>query len=196
MCGRFALRNPLIFKKEFKEIILEQRFNIAPGQKILTINKRPNFIKWGFTPYWAEKPFNLINARSDTLSKKPSFKNSSRCLIPADGWYEWKNEEGMKTPYFLHLEDQIFYFAGVYGGYRGEVGCAIVTKEASYNISSIHDRMPFIVDKNQHQDWLQGEEILNLDSSVSEKITFYQVSTHVNNPNQDDEQCIKEEFSK
>ena len=83
MCGRFALRNPQQVKEKLSiSTSVEPRYNIAPGQKVLVTDNNTHFIKCGFTPYWAEKPFNLINARAETLAEKPSFKNSNRCLIP------------------------------------------------------------------------------------------------------------------
>ena len=103
MCGRFALRNPQPVKNQFHLETLEPQYNICPGTKILVVTDHPHFINWSFTPYWAKEPFNLINARGESLWKKPSFRNSSRCLIPADGWYEWREEEGQKIPYFHHL---------------------------------------------------------------------------------------------
>ena len=113
MCGRFALRNPEPVKNQFHLETLEPQYNISPGTKILAITDQPQFITWGFTPYWAKEPFNLINARGETIWKKPSFRDASRCLIPADGWYEWRIEEGQKIPYFHHLNDRSFCFAGV-----------------------------------------------------------------------------------
>ena len=192
MCGRFALRNPQQVKEKLSiSTSVEPRYNIAPGQKVLVTDNNTHFIKWGFTPYWAEKPFNLINARAETLAEKPSFKNSSRCLIPADGWYEWKETNGKKIPYFLHLEDKTFYFAGVYGGYRGEVGCAIVTTDASSNLQNVHRRMPCIIKSDEHKFWLEGKDINTLDTSIGERIKFFEVSTYVNNPQNDNERCIE-----
>jgi putative SOS response-associated peptidase YedK len=190
MCGRFTLRNPKPVINQFETGEFLPRFNIAPNQKILTISGKSNFVKWGFTPYWASKPFNLINARAETLWKKPSFRDASRCLIPADGWYEWKNEGEKKTPYFHYLKDQSFCFAGIYGGYRGEVGCAIVTIEASENLKAIHHRMPAILDKSFYLEWIKGEEKDVYDLSIDTKVEFFEVSKHVNNPGNDDEKCI------
>jgi len=131
----------------------------------------------------------LINARGESLWKKPSFRNSSRCLIPADGWYEWKQEEGKKIPYFHYLEESNFCFAGIYGGYRGEMGCAIVTLEASVNLQSIHSRMPAILDKTAYDQWIKGDENDVYDLSISEKIEFHQVSTIVNSPSNNVKDC-------
>ena len=190
MCGRFTLRNPQPVINQFETVEFGPRFNIAPSQKILTVADEPSFVKWGFTPYWAKGPFNLINARAETIWKKPSFRNSSRCLIPADGWYEWKTEGKQKTPYFHYMGDQSFCFAGIYGGYRGEVGCAIVTVEATQNLKDIHNRMPAILDKSSYQDWLQGEEKDVYDLSIDAKVEVVEVSIYVNNPNNDDEKCV------
>ena len=189
MCGRFAIRNPDSVKRQFQIETLEPQYNICPGTKILTVTDHAQFINWGFTPYWAKKPFNLINARGESLWKKPSFRNSSRCLIPADGWYEWKQEEGKKIPYFHYLEESNFCFAGIYGGYRGEMGCAIVTLEASVNLQSIHSRMPAILDKTAYDQWIKGDEDDVYDLSISEKIEFHQVSTIVNNPSNNVKDC-------
>ena len=190
MCGRFALRNPQPIINQFKTEEFEPRFNISPSQKILTIADKPSFIKWGFTPYWAKEPFNLINARAETLWKKPSFKDSSKCLIPADGWYEWKAEGEKKTPYFHYMNDKNFCFAGIYGRYQGEVGCAIVTIEATDNLKDIHNRMPVILDKSFYLDWLKGEERDVYAISIDTEVEVVEISTHVNNPRNDDEECV------
>ena len=189
MCGRFAIRNPEPVKRQFQIETLEPQYNICPGTKILAITDHAQFIKWGFTPYWAKEPFNLINARGESLWKKPSFRNSSRCLIPADGWYEWKQEEGQKIPYFHYLGESNFCFAGIYGGYRGEMGCAIVTLEATVDLQSIHSRMPAILDKTAYDQSIKGDENDVYDLSISEKIEFHEVSTIVNNPSNNVKDC-------
>ncbi|MDG2061340.1 MAG: SOS response-associated peptidase [SAR86 cluster bacterium] len=191
MCGRYTLRNHIKAQEQFKCEIRSSRFNISPGQDILTITDIPRFIKWGFTPYWADKPFNLINARSETVYEKPSFKNAGRCLIPSDGWYEWKKESDKKVPYFHHFDDEIFCFAGVFGGFRGEVGCAILTMLAPNEISHIHERAPVIIEKARHKDWLEGNLKDIYTSNMTERVQYYPVSNHVNNPQFDDETCLK-----
>ena len=195
MCGRFALRNPEPIKDYFHVQDLEGSFNIAPGQNILTLGNKPNFIRWGFTPYWAEKPFNLINARIETLSELPSFKNSNRCLIPADGWYEWKSVDDTKIPFFHYLKNNFFCFAGLYGGYRGKVGCAIVTIESRNHLRAIHKRMPLLLDKMYYKDWLNSRDIDLSNTNLAEKIKFHEVSTYVNNPQHDDARCIEEKLT-
>ena len=169
MCGRFTLRNLDDLKARYGETDFRPSYNFAPGHKILTITDKFQTMEWGFTPYWAEKPFNLINARIETLFEKPSFTNSNRCLIPADGWYEWKQKDEVKVPYFHHLRGDSFFFGGVFGGYRGKVGCAVVTTDAVESLKNIHDCA---------------------DIFSSKAIKNHPVSTHVNNPLNDDPKCV------
>ena len=190
MCGRFTLRNLDDLKARYGETDFRPSYNVAPGQKILALTDKFQTVEWGFSPYWAEKPFNLINARIETLFEKPSFTNSNRCLIPADGWYEWKLEDEVKTPHFHHLKGDIFFFGGVFGGYRGKVGCAIVTKDAVESLKNIHQRMPLIISRQHFQDWLNGDNIDCSDIFSSKAIKNHPVSTHVNNPFSDDPKCV------
>ena len=192
MCGRFTLRNPLALKKTIKVNEIEPRFNIAPNQKINLIADSLLQAKWGFTPYWAKEPFNLINARSETIWKKKSFKDASKCLVPADGWYEWKKTDSGKIPYFHEYRNELFYFAGIYGGYRGELGVAILTMEASPSLKEIHHRMPVIIDENSKDEWLNSKNFEFSASRISNLIETYEVSTYVNNPENDSERCVKQ----
>ena len=190
MCGRFTLRNVDTLKSKYGEIDFEPSYNLAPGNSILMLTDQLKSINWSFTPYWADKPFNLINARSETLNSKPSFENSNRCLIPADGWYEWKTKGDEKIPYFHHADGDIFFFAGVYGGYRGKLGCAIVTMEALETTKEIHERMPLIVARSHFKEWLEGSDSNSFDEAMVKSIKHHRVSTHVNNPTNNDPKCI------
>ena len=190
MCGRFTLRNLDDLKVRYGETDFRPSYNVAPGQKILALTDKFQTMEWGFSPYWAEKPFNLINARLETLFEKPSFTNSNRCLIPADGWYEWKQEDEVKVPYFHHLKGDLFFFGGIFGGYRGKVGCAIVTTDAVKSLKNIHERMPLIISKQHFQGWLNGDNIDYVDIFSSKAIINHPVSTHVNNPLNDDPKCV------
>ena len=158
MCGRFTLRNVETLKSKYGDIDFEPSYNLSPGNPVLMLTDQLKSINWSFTPYWADKPFNLINARAETLSSKPSFENANRCLIPADGWYEWKTDGEEKTPYFHHADGDLFFFAGIYGGYRGKLGCAIVTMDALETAKEIHERMPFIIARSHFKEWLDGSE--------------------------------------
>ena len=190
MCGRFTLRNLDDLKARYGETDFSPSYNVAPGQQILTITDKFQTMKWGFTPYWAEKPFNLINARIETLFEKPSFTNSNRCLIPADGWYEWKQKDEVKVPYFHHLKGDSFFLGGVFGGYRGKVGCAVVTTDAVESLQNIHERMPLIISKQHFQSWLNGDNIDCADIFSSKAIINHPVSTYVNNPLNNDPKCV------
>ena len=128
---------------------------------------------------------------SETLKEKPSFKKARRCLIIADGWYEWSRNGPNKQPFYFHLNDNIFAFAGIYTSYQGVNGCAIITREANQNISDIHHRMPVILDKKDENLWLNGDDIFN--SELSEQIEYYPVRKIVNSPRNNSTECIKQE---
>ncbi len=190
MCGRFTLRKLDDLKSRYGETDFQPSYNLGPGQKLLALTDKFQSLEWGFSPYWADKPFNLINARIETLLEKPSFANSNRCLIPTDGWYEWRNTAEKKTPYFHHLNGETFFFGGVFGGYRGKVGCAIVTTAASESLKSIHERMPLIISKQHFNSWLSGDDIDFVDTNSAKLIVHHTVSTHVNNPMNNDPKCV------
>ncbi len=190
MCGRFTLRNIDELVSRYGSVNFDPSYNISPGHKLLALTDKLQEIEWGFSPYWADKPFNLINARIETLNEKPSFSNSNRCLIAADGWYEWKESQDQKQPFFHHLNGEIFFFGGIFGGYRGKVGCAIVTTEAIDSLKPIHERMPLIVSKSHFKNWLNGDEVDCMDSNVSKQIVKHRVSRHVNNPINNDPKCV------
>ena len=188
MCGRYTLTNKKEVKKKF-EIDIEQNFNICPSSKVLVYTNKPEWMEWNYSPSWAKKPMNLINARSETISIKPSFKMAKRCLIVADGWYEWLRTDNKKQPYFFHMNDSLFNFAGIYTEYNGEKGCAIITKDAIQKLSTVHHRMPIIIADDEADSWLSGEDVFN--SKSSENIEFYPVSTMVNSPRNNDIGCVE-----
>ena len=177
MCGRFTLKEKNKVNDKFG-VDISPSFNISPGNKILTIDENNNskFINWGYRPIWAEDTFNLINARSETIFEKPSFKNASRCLIIADGYFEWK-KEAEKVPYYFHMNNELFFFGGLY---NNTSGCCIVTKESNENLSHIHNRQPIIIDDKDANKWLQNE--YKFESSFHSDIFFYKVSNKVNSP--------------
>jgi len=177
MCGRFTLSSSKKVKDMFG-IEVAPNFNIAPSQEVLVLNKEfvPQKMKWFYSPTWSKKPFNLINARSETLHLKPSFKNADRCIFIADGYFEWKRSS-FKTPYFHYIENDLMYFGGLYNSL---LGCCIVTRQSYENISHIHHRQPIILDKNDFQSWLSKEH--DFSSPITEKIKFHKVSNIVNSP--------------
>ena len=184
MCGRYYLTNTNAIKKMYN-LDLTPRYNIAPSQEVLTFTDKHIMRKWSYSPLWAKSPMNLINARSETLDQKPSFRQAKRCIIIADGWYEWKSNESSKIPYYHHLNGEIFHFAGLYN----TEGCLIVTRKSSHNLSFVHYRMPVLLDNNEINNWLNGANIFS--SNLSNSIQAYPVSKYVNNTKNDDYRCFK-----
>jgi putative SOS response-associated peptidase YedK len=190
------------------------RFNIAPSQPILAIpndgRDSADFFVWGLIPSWSKDPAignRLINARGETIAEKPSFRGGfkyKRCLILADGFYEWKAQPGTKTkiPHFIHMKDrQPFAFAGLWDEWHSSDGgsvrsCTIITTEPNELMSSIHNRMPVILNKKDYAFWLEAppqapENLLPLIKPFpAEKMSAYAVSTLVNTPANDRAECI------
>ena len=188
MCGRYTLASKTKVKEKFDKEI-NPNFNISPQTEVLVINeKEPSFMNWCYNPAWAKKPMNLINARSETLREKPSFRNTLRCIFIADGWYEWQRKKNMKIPYYHHRENELIYFAGIY---NRTSGCAIVTENAHKNISFIHHRQPVLLEEKDFSKWLDGQDIYG---SISTKnIKYHPVSNKINNPknnNSDNLTCV------
>lgn len=220
MCGRFTLTAESDAIEQHFDIkglkVHKPRYNIAPSQGILTIYQNKTFhseyayMKWGFIPNWASSKLtktSWINARSETAFEKPVFRQAfakRRCLIPADGYYEWKPvDEKRKQPFYCHLEGHtIFALAGIWDESLDEAGqpmetCAILTGDANVMLSSIHDRMPIIIPKEYYQDWLDPTQdnkslkaILDTCHTVK-KWMANPVSTQVNKPSVDSSICIK-----
>jgi len=219
MCGRFTLTvDPAEFQDDFGGAIFPTkfapRFNIAPSQPLLTIpNDGANtadFFTWGLIPMWAKDPSignRLINARGETVAEKPSFRGSfkyKRCLILADGYYEWKASQGqkMKTPYFIYMKDRRpFAFAGLWDSWESPDGsnlktCTIITTEPNELMSSIHNRMPVILHPRTYAQWLDptpktSEELLPLLTPFpAESMSAHPVSTQVNKPSNDSPELV------
>ena len=215
MCGRFTLYSPLDeimmrFNIEYGDISYTSRYNIAPSQKVLAVvndgkRNRMGYLRWGFVPPWANDPKignQMINARAETLAEKPSFRQAyrkKRCLIIADGFYEWNG----KVPMYIQLKNrQPFAFAGLWERWTGADGeeitsCIIVTTKANELLVSIHPRMPVILDQEQEKIWLDRNiadpNILDqlLQPYPAEKMMAYPVSTLVNSPKNNNESLIK-----
>lgn len=179
MCGRYAQSaDPKKLAKEFKvaEVpTVEPRYNIAPTQEILAVRELADgremaFFKWGLVPSWAKDTSmaaRLINARSETVQEKPAFRaafKQRRCIIPADGFYEWQRTEGRKQPFFFRMRDgRPFGFAGLWERWEGENGqainsCTILTTEANEVLQPVHERMPVILHPEDYSLWLEGDE--------------------------------------
>jgi len=214
MCGRFTLTvDPSELRETFANYTFPDqyapRFNIAPTQPILAIpndgRQEADFFAWGLIPSWAKDPSigsRLINARAEGLAEKPSFRGSfkyKRCLIPADGFYEWKSQPGTKTkvPYFIFLEDRRpFAFAGLWDEWYSPEGgsvrsATIITTTPNELMAPIHNRMPVILEPEDYARWLdpspqRPEELsLLLKSYPSGRMLAHPVSTLVNSPAND-----------
>jgi putative SOS response-associated peptidase YedK len=204
MCGRFALYSSFEAIKEYADILneiakLEANYNIAPGQiiPIIMTNQGKKIlepVKWGLIPFWAKDPqigARMINARAETIKEKPSFKalfRHRRCLIPANGFYEWRKYD--KQPFYITLKNRnLFTFAGIWEEWHHPDGssirtCAIVTTKATTAMKNIHDRMPVIFSRKDEEMWLFSErdnDILNLLKPYpGENLEIYPVSREVN----------------
>lgn len=214
MCGRFTLTvDPAELQDTFSNYTFPEkfapRFNIAPSQPVLAIPNddkfKADFFIWGLIPMWAKDPSigsRLINARGETLAEKPSFRGGykhKRCLILADGFYEWKAFGGKKskTPYFIHMKDRKpFAMAGLWDSWEGSDGssiktCTIITTQPNELMSLIHDRMPVILHPRDYARWLesaaQTPDTLQLliKPFPADAMSAYPVSTLVNKPAND-----------
>ena len=218
MCGRFALsanagkiEKLLPGLKTSTEV--RPRYNIAPTQNVLAIlsddSKKTIELQWGLIPSWSKDDSigqKMINARSETIKEKPSFKNlikRKRCLIIADGYYEWKSDTGFrkKTPYFIKLKSgEPFTFAGLWDEWKNNDGtikksCTIITRKPITILAEIHDRMPVIIAPVDREKWLaknvDQNMLLNfLANNNEEEFEYYPVSNLVNNPGLDNRECI------
>jgi len=222
MCGRFVQYSSLetlqqAFIIDTIECDLTPHYNIAPTQDILAIVKHSaqnQLVKlhWGLVPFWAKNikiGLRMINARAETVSQKPSFRNAfkkRRCLIPADGFYEWKGPKGQKQPYYITIPSgEPLSFAGLWETWNDKESdeesvyrsCTIITTAASESINDIHLRMPVILLSEFHDRWLNPEiqdpkelEVILQDGIVS-GMKYYPVSKHVNSVKNNDPTCIK-----
>ncbi len=215
MCGRFALYSSFSAIKEYADILneigeLEANFNVAPGQIIPIVMKRADdnileVARWGLLPFWAKDPkigYRIINTRAETINQKPSFKAAfryRRCLIPANGFYEWKKPE--KQPFFIRLKDrELFTFAGIWEEWHHPDGsslrtCSIITTEPNEIMQNIHDRMPVILPRQDEEKWLQQSEqteLLNLlKPYISDDMEIYPVSKAVNSYQNNSEKLLE-----
>jgi putative SOS response-associated peptidase YedK len=218
MCGRFTLRNTSdeiarVFNIQAFEAPLDARYNIAPQQTVLAVVQREESyvatpMRWGLVPFWAKDDAignQLINARAETLADKPSFKRPlkcQRCLVVADGFYEWRKADGRKVPIFIHRkDDQPFGFAGLYDTWQAPDGqplttCTIITTTPNALLRPIHERMPVILPRDAQSLWLDpanqdvDELVALLKPFAGDELEAYEVSRFVNAPENDSPECI------
>ena len=214
MCGRYTLRTKLkLLLSQFAAELAEgtewePRYNIPPTSNVpavrLTDGRRQlALFKWGLIPSWAKDAkiaYSTINARSDTVATKPAFRSAfkkRRCLVLADGYVEWEKAGKAKLPWLYEVDDgKPFAFAGLWEWWGGPDGkepvesCTILTTDANELASDVHNRMPVILDEDDYDGWLAGEEI-PLVPFDSERMTARPISTTINNVKNQGPQCVE-----
>ncbi len=208
MCGRYYVdvsKDELSFVKNFSEFDYEQNFNVAPQAVApCIIDNTLVAVNWGYFPDWLKQQSNprpLFNTRYESLLEKKTFTSAfknSRCLIPISGWYEWKEEEGIKQPYyFFSNSSETLIAAGLYWNRSsGDIESSIITREAVGDLQNVHNRSPLLLNKENRDLWMSditSEEIYTeiLDYSYTD-IEFYKVDRAVNNPKNNNESLIQE----
>lgn len=221
MCGRYRLsRRKQIIEEHFETSDWQNdwspRYNIAPTQPVPVIRQHPkepirqiSNMGWGLVPHWAKDSSGAaraINARSETAAEKPTFRDLirfRRCLIPADGFYEWSRRNGSKQPYCFEVNDgELFAFGGLWDGWKNAEGqwiktCSILTTTPNAITSTVHDRMPVILDPKSYDLWLDPG-MQNV-AAISELLKPYEaglmrcypVSSRVNHVTNDDDECSR-----
>jgi putative SOS response-associated peptidase YedK len=219
MCGRFAqvikydrlqkLEKELLLNRKSEQI--ELNYNVAPTQTVAAVlsqdaGRYVGFFRWGLIPSWSRElpKFNLINARAETITEKPSFRKGlqrRRCLVPANGFYEWR--KGDKQPFFIHAaEDDLVYLAGIYDSWHGPDGSyipslAIITTDANSKIQKLHHRMPVLLFGSDRLAWLDHSQTDPLDlvpllkPAGEERIFMHPVSRFVNKVGNNSEECVR-----
>lgn len=223
MCGRYSLSlsgETIASAFDLADIpTVSPRYNIAPTQPVAVVRsgaesvakagREFTYLIWGLVPSWAKDPgigSRLINARAETVTEKPSFRSAfkrRRCLLVADGFYEWQRSADGKQPYYFHLDDhQPFGFAGLWEHWENGAGdviesCTILTTEANDRLRPVHDRMPVILQRQDYDLWLDPEmqQTDRLQSLLcpypAEAMVSYPVSARVNSPRNDTADCVQ-----
>ena len=218
MCGRYTLTSTDGLVEEFRLIQepfdFAPRYNIAPTQRVPVIHNRASdqpaveIMRWGLIPIWAKDPAigsRMINARGETVDKKPAFRKAlreRRCIVPADGFYEWKRQGKSKLPFLIQRPSRKFLaFAGLWERWKAPDGdwllsFSIITTEANDAMRPLHDRMPVILDPADYGRWLEPGELTRdaldtlLSPSPNDWLAMRQVSQLVGSVRNDSPACI------
>lgn len=219
MCGRFVQSSPVErYARMFgvaTTVESTPRYNAAPTQPILAVRVAPSGrrelvpLRWGLIPAWSAGPdsrYSMINARAETVHQKPAYRDAfrrRRCLIPADGFYEWRQERSGREPYYIRLRDgEPFAFAGLWESWQQPDGeridsCTIIVTEANELVRPIHDRMPVILPPESHSAWLDPDQhdparlLPLLRPYPAQAMEAWRVSRRVNNPRHDGPDLIE-----
>ena len=210
MCGRYVNTKKIdeiekkfnIDRQENIELSINPSYNISPTQDspVIVQNSTKRIIKnmhWGLIPSWSkDKKFssNLINARLETIKEKPSFKNlvnTNRCIVVANGYYEWTQTDNGKQPFFIHNNDEFIPMAALWTQWQDIISFTIITKSADASIKTIHHRMPLILDDNCIELYLDHNISFDQSYKISESLLkYHKVSSIVNSPANNDGSCI------
>ena len=207
MCGRFVLSSDADRLADHYGLdtvpVFGGGYNVAPSAQVPVVRLGPDkeaaLCHWGFIPHWVKEPvLKPINARAETLAGKPYFRDAfrrRRCLVPANGYYEWRAENGRKQPYFIRMASaDVFSFAGLWSSWQGPDGpvesCVIITTSAREELADIHDRMPVIIGPDNYDAWLDagGQDLLKPCVGEMEAVP---VSRRVNSPRNQGESLIQ-----
>ncbi|MFH1849251.1 MAG: SOS response-associated peptidase [archaeon] len=206
MCGRFSMtaRKDIIAERFNIGIPFElsPRYNIAPSQECpVVLSESPKTLSmctWGMTPCWAKNAMGMINARAETLEEKPAYRDAfknKRCLVIADGFYEWKLTPAGKVPYRIMQKDGLpFAFAGIYDRWQDRLAFAIITVEPNSVVRQVHDRMPAILGREEETHWLQQGAPQRLKSMLTPfpgDLEIYKVPPAINDTGNDNADIIK-----
>ena len=224
MCGRYRLTTKAeelaarYHARMPDDLHVAPSWNVAPGQDALALRSNPetgerslDALRWGLVPHFAKDPkiaHRLVNARAETVDKTPAYRQAlakRRCLIPADGFYEWQKVNGRKVPFHIQMEDGLpFTFAGLWEGWRDPTTgewlrtCVIITCPASESLQRVHDRMPVILGPERHAAWLGEGPSHSLKAFLvpypAERMTLWEVSPQVNSPKRDGPSLIDRHF--
>jgi putative SOS response-associated peptidase YedK len=218
MCGRFALIAPgAVLAEQFglpEEPPIAPRYNIAPTQPVAAVREAAGggreltHFHWGLIPFWAKDPSmsaRMINARSETVAEKPAFRAAfryRRCLVPADGFFEWQKRNGRKQPIYIHGADgRPLAIAGIWERWLAPDGseiesCSLLTTRPNALVAPIHDRMPVLIEPEDYATWLdtglQRSDALQhlLRPYDADKLAAYPVGMQVNNARYDEADCV------
>jgi putative SOS response-associated peptidase YedK len=219
MCGRFTLHTPesrireAFNLEQTTPLGLKPRYNIAPSQQVPIVRdtdtgREMATARWGLVPHWSKEPktrYSTINARIESVAEKPAYRTPfkrQRCLIPADGFFEWKVVNGQKIPHHIRMRDgDVFALAGLWDRWEGDgeslESCSIIVMPANEVMKPLHERMPTIIAPAHYDLWLDSRvtdkvELMSyLNSTPSSQLVTYPISPWVNSPKHDDARCIE-----
>ena len=206
MCGRYYLeisKNELSHVSNIEEFEFEPNFNIAPQSKVpAIINNNLTMTTWGYFPDWLKSQANsrpLFNTRFESVQEKKTFQSAfknNRCIIPISGWYEWKRDGENKIPYYFFNNSTMFAAGLFWTRSSGDIETSIITREASSNLSVVHNRSPLILNEDELTIWNSdidsGEIYDGINNYDYDKVTYHEVDKAVNNPRNNNESLIKE----